>query len=134
MSEPQALDWRTWIQQGAELFRKGRSAEAVSSFEKACESSPGTAVPHLYLAIALHQQYIPGALSSENTELARRSEMELRRAWDLDPQSWTGRARTRQSITGEFWGMWGVTEGQRASSTKQQRTLRNPSASIRCRQ
>src|SRR6516162_7547053 len=92
MNEPQAPDWRTWIQQGTEVFRKGRSAEAVSSFERACELSPGTAVAHVYLAVALHQQYIPGALSSENAELRRRGEMELLRAWDLDPQGWIAAA------------------------------------------
>jgi tetratricopeptide (TPR) repeat protein len=130
MNEPQAPDWRTWIQQGTEVFRKGRSAEAVSWFEKACESSPGTAVPHLYLAIALHQQYIPRALSRENAELGRRGEMELRRAWDLDPQSWIaaallgqlalaerhftdarewyGKALTLQSNNADIWCMLGV--------------------------
>ena len=87
-------------------------------------------MPHLYLAIALHQQYIPGALSSENTELGRRAQMELRRAWDLDSQSWIaaailgqlalaekrftdarewyGKALTLQSNNAEIWCMLGV--------------------------
>jgi Flp pilus assembly protein TadD len=101
MNEPQAPDWRTWIQQGTEVFRKGRSAEAVSWFEKACESSPGTAVPHLYLAIALYQRYIPGALSEEHAELRRRTEIELLRAWDLDPHGWIAAALLGQLAVAE---------------------------------
>jgi Flp pilus assembly protein TadD len=101
MNEPQVPDWRTWIQQGTEVFRKGRSAEAVSAFEKACELSPGTAVPHLYLAIALYQQYIPGALSTENSALGRRTETELRLAWDLDPQGWIAAAMLGQLALAE---------------------------------
>jgi tetratricopeptide (TPR) repeat protein len=130
MNEPQASDWRTWIQQGAEVYRKGRSAEAVSLFEQACELSPGTALPHLYLALALHQQYIPGALSTENAELGRRIEMELRRAWEVDPQGWIaaallgrlalserrfsdarewyGKALTLQPSNAKIWYMLGV--------------------------
>ena len=130
MNEPEASDWRTWIQQGTEVFRKGRYAEAGSLFEKACELSPGTAVPHLYLAIALYQQYIPGALSTENSALGRRTETELRLAWDLDPHGWTaaailgqlalfekrftdarewyGKVLTLQLSNAEIWNMLGV--------------------------
>lgn len=130
MNEPQASDWRTWIQQGTEVFRKGRYAEAGSLFEKACELSPGTAVPHLYLAIALYQQYIPGALSTENSALALRTEAELRLAWALDPHGWIaaailgqltlfekrftdprewyGKALTLQLSNAEIWYMLGV--------------------------
>jgi hypothetical protein len=91
-------------------------------------------MPHLYLAIALQQQYVPGALSTENAELGRRTEMELRRAWDLDPQGWIaagllgqltlserrftdarewyGKALTRQSNNAEIWYMLGVVAWQ----------------------
>ena len=99
-------------------------------FEKACELSPGTAVPHLYLAIALYQQYILGALSTENSALARRTEAELRLAWALDPHGWIaaailgqltlfekrftdprewyGKALTLQLSNAEIWYMLGV--------------------------
>jgi tetratricopeptide (TPR) repeat protein len=59
------------------------------------------ALPHVYLASALYQQYIPGALSSENAELRRRTEMELRRAWDLDPQGWIAAALLGQLAVAE---------------------------------
>ena len=141
MNEPQAPEWRTWIQQGTEFFQKGRSAEAVSSFERACGLSPGTAVPHVYLALALHQQYqsIPAALSEEQAELRRRTEMELWRAWDLDPQGWIAaallghlalaerrftdaqewywKALTLQSNNAEIWCMLGVLAWQQGRRT-----------------
>jgi len=132
MNEPQAPDWRTWIQQGTEVFRKGRSAEAVSSFERACELSPGTAVAHVYLAVALHQQYISGALSglvrmrslggalrwsccgrgisihrvgSQPPYLGRLALAERR---FTDAREWYGKALTLQSNNAEIWYMLGV--------------------------
>ena len=87
-------------------------------------------MPHVYLAIALYQQYIPGALSRENAESRRRAEMELQRAWDLDPLSWIaaallgqlalaekrftdarewyGKALSLQSNNADIWCMLGV--------------------------
>ena len=79
--------WRGWIGRGAEAFAQARYSEAVSAFQKAAELSPGSATPHLYLALGWMQQHIPGADSAENAEYARRAEAELRRALDLDPAS-----------------------------------------------
>jgi tetratricopeptide (TPR) repeat protein len=86
-SSPPSPDWRDWIKQGAESFRQARYGEAISAFRRARDLNPESPLPHLYLALAYQQQYIPGALPADNSDLARQAETELRRALELDPRS-----------------------------------------------
>jgi len=88
-SSSQPPDWRDWIKQGTEAFRWARYSEAASAFQKASDANPESPVPHLYLALGWLQQFIPGAMSADNADHARRAEAELRRALDLDPMIWT---------------------------------------------
>ena len=86
---PPPPDWREWIKKGTESFRWARYPEAVSAFQKASDANPDSPVPHLYLALGWFQEYIPGAVSADNSDCARHAETELRRALALDPKSWT---------------------------------------------
>jgi len=83
----QSPNWRDWIQRGTEAFRHARYAEAISAFQTAAGANPKSPVPHLYLALVWLQQYIPGAVSTENPDRARQAEEELRLALDADPTS-----------------------------------------------
>ena len=73
---PQPPDWRTWIQRGMEAFGQARYSEASSAFQKGSESNPASPVPHLYMALSWLQRFIPGAVSDENADCARRAESE----------------------------------------------------------
>jgi tetratricopeptide (TPR) repeat protein len=125
---PQPPGWRIWIQRGTEEFRNARYSEAISAFQKASDSNPENPVPRIYLGLGWLQQYIPGAVSTENTDRARRAETELRRALDLDPMSW---------IANVVLGQLGLNENrleearQRSHFSKRRfPILRNPSRSI----
>ena len=87
-NSPQPPNWRVWIEQGAEAFRNARYWEAIAAFQKASEANPQSPLPHVYLGLGWLQQYVPGVVSADNTDRARRAETELRRALDLDPHSW----------------------------------------------
>jgi Flp pilus assembly protein TadD len=81
--------WRDWIEQGAAAFWKARHSEAVAAFQKAADANPRSSIPHLYLALGWLQQFIPGAVSTDNVNYARRSETALREALYLDRENWT---------------------------------------------
>jgi tetratricopeptide (TPR) repeat protein len=98
---PQPPAWRIWIQQGAAALGNARYSEAISAFQKASDANPQSPVPHIYLAIAWFQQYIPGAVSADNADPGHQAETELRRALDLDPVSWIAAAMLGQLTLSE---------------------------------
>jgi tetratricopeptide (TPR) repeat protein len=65
------LQSRDKLNKGVQAFRNAQYAEAVESFKKAVELDPNFPTARLYLATAYMQQYIPGADSPENNQMAQ---------------------------------------------------------------
>jgi Flp pilus assembly protein TadD len=96
-----AQDELASIRQGAAAFRNARYPEAVAAFQKASDANPKSPAPHLYLALAWFQQYIPHAISADSTNATRRAEAEFQRALALDPTNWLALAMLGQLAFGE---------------------------------
>jgi len=67
----QKLQSRDQLNRGAQAFRNAQYAEAVEHFKTAVELDPTFPAARLYLATAYMQQYIPGADSPENAQMAK---------------------------------------------------------------
>src|SRR5947207_1176118 len=61
--------------------------EAAEAFQRAAELYPTAVAPHLYLGMAWYGQYVPGAESPENEELARKAEIEFTQALRMEPKN-----------------------------------------------
>ena len=55
--------WREWMDRGFDAFQTGRSREASDAFHRAVELNPASLEAHLYLALAVGQQHVPGDVS-----------------------------------------------------------------------
>src|SRR5271157_1662781 len=64
------LEARDNLNKGTAAFRNAKYADAVQFFTKAVELDPKYVTARLYLAAAYMNQYIPGAESPENVEMA----------------------------------------------------------------
>jgi len=67
----QQLKSRDQLNKGVQAFKSAQYPEAVEHFKSAVELQPDFAVARLYLATAYMQQYIPGARSPENDQMAQ---------------------------------------------------------------
>jgi tetratricopeptide (TPR) repeat protein len=61
---------RTQLNEGVQAFKNAQYPEAVEHFKTAVELDPTFDTAQLYLAFAYMQQYIPGAESPENMQIA----------------------------------------------------------------
>jgi tetratricopeptide (TPR) repeat protein len=66
----QKLQARDHLNKGVTAFKNAQYPESVEHFKKAVELDPNFPTARLYLAMAYLQQYIPGAVSEENTNMA----------------------------------------------------------------
>jgi TonB family protein len=80
-----AQDSQSWLNRGVQAFKSAQYAEAVTAFQRAVEQQPSNPTAHLYLGTALMQQFIPGAVSPQNIEMARRAESEFRQVLSIEP-------------------------------------------------
>src|SRR5271154_3107942 len=89
-AQPEApVDSRGWINKGVQEYKSARYQDAVESFQKAVDLDSNNATARLYLATAWMSQYIPGATSPENTDIARKAEAELNRVLQIEPANTT---------------------------------------------
>jgi tetratricopeptide (TPR) repeat protein len=70
-SAVQQLKSRNELNKGVQAFKSAQYPEAVESFKRAVLLEPEFDVARLYLATAYMQQYIPGANSPENNQMAQ---------------------------------------------------------------
>jgi tetratricopeptide (TPR) repeat protein len=68
------LKARDHLNKGVQAFKGARYAEAVEHFKVAVELDPTFPTARLYLATAYMMQYIPGAESPENVQMAKAAE------------------------------------------------------------
>jgi tetratricopeptide (TPR) repeat protein len=83
----QKLQSRDQLNKGAQAFRNAQYAEAVEHFKTAVELDPTFPVARLYLATAYMQQYIPGAESPENAQMAKAAFDNFMKVLEQDPKN-----------------------------------------------
>ncbi|PWU03628.1 MAG: hypothetical protein C5B51_18535 [Terriglobia bacterium] len=83
----QKLQSRDQLNKGAQAFRNAQYAEAVEHFKTAVELDPTFPVARLYLATAYMQQYIPGAESPENAQMAKAAYDNFLKVLEQDPKN-----------------------------------------------
>lgn len=82
----QQLQSRNQLNQGVQAFKSAQYPEAVEHFKRAVELQPDFAVARLYLATAYMQQYIPGANSPENVQMAQAAHDQFMKVLEQTPK------------------------------------------------
>ncbi|HLK20892.1 MAG TPA: energy transducer TonB [Bryobacteraceae bacterium] len=82
-------DSRGWVNKGTQEFKAGQYRDATESFQHAVDLEPSNMLARTYLATAWMSQYIPGAESPENLEMARKAQAEFERVLQSNPNSVT---------------------------------------------
>ena len=83
----QKLKSRDQLNQGVRAFQSAQYPEAVEHFKTAVELDPAFPTARLYLATAYFQQYIPGADSPENSQMATAAHEQFMKVLDQDPKN-----------------------------------------------
>jgi len=85
----QKLQARDHLNKGVNAFKNAQYPEAVEHFKRAVELDPNYPIARLYLATAYMQQYIPGAESPENKQMADAAESSFKDVLKDDPKNVT---------------------------------------------
>jgi tetratricopeptide (TPR) repeat protein len=81
------LKARDQLNKGVQAFKSAQYPIAVEDFKKAVEYDPTFATARLYLATAYMQQYIPGADSPENNQMAKAAYDQFQEVLARDPKN-----------------------------------------------
>lgn len=81
------LKARDNLNKGVQAFKNARYSEAVEFFKTAVDLEPDYTNARLYLATAYMNQYIPGAESPENVQMAKAAYDEFMKVLELDPKN-----------------------------------------------
>ncbi len=87
MSGCDKLKSRDNINQGIASFKANRFADAVDHFKTAIALDPTNSNARLYLATSYMQQWIPGADSPENNQMAGQAKEEFLKVLEQDPKN-----------------------------------------------
>ena len=79
------LKARNQLNKGVQAFKSAQYPDAVESFKKAVEFDPNFPTARLYLATAYMQQYIPGADSPENDQMAQAAHDQFMKVLEQNP-------------------------------------------------
>jgi len=80
------LQSRDQLNKGVQAFKSAQYPEAVEHFKTAVELDPSFPVARLYLATAYMQQYIPGADSPENNQMAQAAHDQFMKVLEQSPK------------------------------------------------
>lgn len=83
----QKLRARDHLNKGVQAYKNARYPEAIEHFKQAIALDPTFPTARLYLATAYMVQYIPGAESPENLQLAENAHQEFLRVLEQDPKN-----------------------------------------------
>src|SRR5579871_2388922 len=86
------LKSRDRINKGIQFYKGARYADAVESFKEAVQLDPSNVTGRLYLATAYMSQYIPGAVSPDNLQLAKQAKEEFEQVLQSHPNDTTALA------------------------------------------
>lgn len=81
------LKARDNLNKGVLAFKNSNYSEAVEYFRTAVDLDPEYAPARLYLATAYMSQYIPGAMSPENVQMAAKAEENFMKILSADPKN-----------------------------------------------
>ena len=81
----QKLKARDQLNKGVQAFKNAQYPQAVEHFKTAVELDPDFPTARLYLATAYMQQYIPGADSPENQQMATAARDQFQKVLDKKP-------------------------------------------------
>ncbi len=81
------LKARDNLNKGSQAFKNAQYSQAVERFEEAVRLDPSWPPPRLYLAMAYYMQYIPGAESAENQQMADHARDQFMKVLELDPKN-----------------------------------------------
>ena len=76
---------RDALNHGVQAYKGAHYSEAVDYFKSAVQLDPDNTMPRLYLATAYMSQYIPGAESPENLQLAKQAKEEFQKGSGEEP-------------------------------------------------
>ena len=77
---------RDQLNRGVAAYKSARDAEAIENFKTAIALDPANPNARLYLATAYMTQWIPGAESPENVQLATQAKKEFEEVLSKDPK------------------------------------------------
>src|SRR5438552_624203 len=80
------LKSRDQLNKGVQAFKSAQYPEAVEHFKTAVQLDPTFPVARLYLATAYMQQYIPGADSPENNQMATAAHDQFMKVLEQSPK------------------------------------------------
>src|SRR5271156_3302088 len=83
---------RDALNHGVQAYKGAHYTEAVDYFKNAVQLDPDNTMPRLYLATAYMSQYIPGAVSPENIQLADEAKTEFLKVLEKSPSDATALA------------------------------------------
>jgi tetratricopeptide (TPR) repeat protein len=83
---------RDALNHGVQAYKGAHYSEAVDYFKTAVQLDPENTMPRLYLATAYMSQYIPGAVSPENVQLADQAKSEFSKVLEKNPNDTTALA------------------------------------------
>jgi tetratricopeptide (TPR) repeat protein len=83
---------RDALNRGVQAYKGAKYAEAVEFFNQAVRLDPSNPMGRLYLATAYMSQYIPGAESADNLQLAKQAREEFMKVLDQKPNDTTALA------------------------------------------
>jgi len=83
---------RDALNHGVQAYKGAHYSEAVDYFKNAVQLDPENTMPRLYLATAYMSQYIPGAESPENMQLAKEAKEEFQKVLEKNPNDTTALA------------------------------------------
>jgi tetratricopeptide (TPR) repeat protein len=86
-SSCQKLKSRDELNKGVQAFKNAQYPTAVEHFKTAVDLDPAFPTARLYLAMAYLQQYIPGADSPENNQMAGAAKDQFMKVLEQDPKN-----------------------------------------------
>src|SRR5712664_536487 len=81
------LKARDNLNRGAQLFKNAQYSQAVERFEEAVRLDPNFPTARVYLAMAYYMQYIPGAESPENQQMADHALEQFQKVLTQEPKN-----------------------------------------------
>jgi tetratricopeptide (TPR) repeat protein len=86
------LKSRDRLNKGIQSYKSAKYADAVEFFKEAVQLDPTNLNGRLFLATAYMSQYIPGAISPDNLQLATEAKQEFMRVLETNPNDTTALA------------------------------------------
>ncbi|MGA2133319.1 MAG: tetratricopeptide repeat protein [Bryobacteraceae bacterium] len=83
----QKLKARDELNKGVQAFKNAQYPQAVERFKSAVELDPGFSTARLYLATAYMQQFIPGADSPDNMQMANAAQDQFQQVLNAEPKN-----------------------------------------------